>query len=437
MANNGSLVVDMESLEKMNSDVFAQSNKIIENYYEQFKKLYILSNSSYIKGDYADALKTYLNKGVINLNSGIMDVLAAIQTELVTCFKTFMGIEADNRGVISEERITSINDFLNEIKNGYANTEGEIFGHLCEASSYIPTSDVPLDDVKQAFDWTGLTFFDICNSIEELDKFLLLAANAMYDRIISLKNQVISVRNNCYSGGYLDLNCDTWLKDVNNNPHLPNMELQIMLNEHPFDYVSDGVAIAEDHWTAGLTTDIYAYAGYSLLSASYEAGHDENSAFIKAKASVFEANAYAQLTDLASVSANAKLIYAEGEAKAGWGDGYYGAEAHAEVGVAKVEASAVLGSDAFNIHADAWAKAACADAGAYFEFEPEDGTFHIGAGAQAVAASAGVKAETTAFGIDHSDDYYSDSRDEEKTIKNNSREHSRIFKQKGVTHDTR
>lgn len=404
MANNGSLVVDIESLVKLSSDVFAQSNKIIENYYAQFQKLYILSNSSYIKGDYADALKAYLNKGVINLNSGIMDALAAIQTELVICQKAFSGIESDSGGVISEERINSINDFLNGVKNGYANTEGEVFGHLCEASSYISTSDVPLDDVKQAFDWTGLTFFDICNSIEQADQLLLSGANAMYDRIVSLKNQIINVRNNCYSGGYLDLNCASWLNDVNNNPQLPNMELQVMLNEHPFDYVADGVAIAEDQWAAGLTSDIYAYAGYSLLSASYEAGYDENSAFVKAKASVLEANAYAQLTDYASVSASAKFIYAEGEAKAGWGDGYYGAQAHAEVGVAKVEASAVLGSDAFNIHGDAWAKVACADAAAYFEFEPEDGTFHIGAGAHAIGASAGVSAGTTLFGVDHSAD---------------------------------
>lgn len=397
MANNGSLVVDIESLEKICSDVSTQSNKIIENYYEQFKKLYILSNSSYIKGDYADALKTYLQKGIINLNSGIMDVVAAIQAELEICYKNILEIESDNRGVISEERITSINNFLNEIKNGYAYTEGEIFGHLCEASSYIPTSDVPLDDVKQAFDWTGLAFFDICNSIEQFDQFVLLAANAMYDRIINLKNQVISVRNNCYSGGYLNLNCGTWLDDINNNPQLPTVALDNMKKEHPFDYVSDGVCVSEDQWVAGLSTDTYAYAGYSLLSASYEKGYGDNSAFIKAKASVLETNAYAQLTDYASVTANVKLLYGEGEAKAGWGDGYYGARASGEVGVAKVDASAMFGNEYVNIKGNAYAKAACADGSARFEFEPEDGTFDIGFDGNATGAAVGAGVSVGGF----------------------------------------
>lgn len=404
-ASNGNLLLDMNDFNSYKDAVISEKKDIEMSLYDQYKAAYILSKTRHATGDYADDMKYYLERGVVNLNQGIIDVLGSIHLEIEACYHEFEEIESDRSGVISEEGLANLNSFLGGIKGGYDNLKGEAFGHLMEAAQYIPISNVSFDDVNQGFDWTGLTLIDVCKAIETVDNEFVGFANALYDRIIMLKNQVINMKKNCFTeDGYFNTGCISILDDESWNPHLPSVELQAIFIEHPFEYDEYAVAVSSDQWAAGLADDVYVYAGYSYLSASYEMGHDENGAFIKGKGSLFEANAYAQLTDLLVAQAGVKVLFAEGEAKVGWGDGYYGGRASVSVGVAEVEASTVLGNDAIGLHAKGYAKAACADAGAYAEFEPEDGSFHIGAEASATAASAGVEIGLDGIGYSNEND---------------------------------
>ena len=88
--------------------------------------------------------------------------------------------------------------------------------------------------------------------------------------------------------------------------------------------------MAENQWAKGLCSDVYAYAGYSFLGASGEAGIENGSAFAKGSAAVLALNGYAQLTDYIKAEGDAKVLYAKGDAKTGAGNGYFGAHLEAE-----------------------------------------------------------------------------------------------------------
>ena len=84
--------------------------------------------------------------------------------------------------------------------------------------------------------------------------------------------------------------------------------------------------------------------------------------------------------------------------KAGWGDGYYGAEIDASVAVAKAEGSFVIGGDDLNVSANASAEALTADGKAAYKFE-DDGQFAMGAKGEAalVKASADIGGSLISF----------------------------------------
>lgn len=172
--------------------------------------------------------------------------------------------------------------------------------------------------------------------------------------------------------------------------HQTNATLTLLLSEDPFEYEAGAVSVSEDQWAAGLCSDVYAYAGYSFLNASYESGVENNTAFMKARASVLNLNGYAQLTDYIKAQGEAKVGYAETDLKIGAGDGYFGAHVKAEAGVIKVNGSVVAGTDNFNGYIKGNADVLNANGNAAFEFE-DDGQFAIGVDAGASLASAGIE----------------------------------------------
>ena len=148
--------------------------------------------------------------------------------------------------------------------------------------------------------------------------------------------------------------------------------------------------LTQEQYKNADSADVYVYAGYSILSASGEAGVEDGTAFAKARASVLNLNGYAQLTDYVKAQGEAKICYVEGDVKAGASDRYFGAHVNAEAGVIKVNGSVVIGSDDFNGYIKGDAKVLVADGKAAFEFE-EDGKYAIGVDAGATLASASAE----------------------------------------------
>jgi hypothetical protein len=169
--------------------------------------------------------------------------------------------------------------------------------------------------------------------------------------------------------------------------HQSNVQLLLTLQESPFEYSASEVTYSEEQWSKGWFSDVYIYAGYSILSRSYEKGRDDGNYFLKAKFAVAQANFYAQFTDYVRVQADAKAGYAEADVKVGISDKYIGVRYDLKAGIFRADASAVVGSEDINAYAKGKVRLLCADFKVATELQ-KDGQFAIGVDTSATLASA-------------------------------------------------
>lgn len=391
MARKGSLNLKSASLLGMYNTVSGYEATVQDALYDQYKAAYKISLTNYMRGDAADAFKTYFTQGTINMIQGILDISSEMTMILQLITEAFYQFESTNNGKISERALEGIEDSLLDYKKMYDSMDGELTTVLGLASQYISTQSLEFEAVDDSYSEVTNKIQQIRDDMYAVDAEALRAADELLIRINSLKRLITKTMGLCYKDGNFmpsnaaDLSKQNWYSKQS------NATLVLLLSEDPFEYEAGAVSVSEDQWAAGICSDVYAYAGYSFLSASYESGKEDGSVFMKARANVLNLNGYAQLTDYIKLQGEAKIVYGEIDTKAGAGDGYFGAHIKAEAGVIKVNGSFVVGNEDFNGYIKGDAKVLCADGKAAFEFE-EDGQYTIGVDASATLASASAKA---------------------------------------------
>lgn len=403
MATKGGLYLNNASVIGLYDQVKAYESTVQDAFYSEYKNTYKLSVSNYFRGEAADSFKNYLTNGAINIICGFLDISSDLTMIIQMFAEAFYQYENSHDGCVDEGVLDYINQTLSSKRNIFEGVKGELNAVVGLAAQYISTKNLQLGNVDLRYDDTKSSVLRIREGLYEVDDEALRAANDLYTRISDLKSLINNILGFCYrSDGKLNtdnipnLNSQDWFETSG------NVTLYLLLEEDPFEYCAGEVTLAEDQWAAGLCSDIYAYAGYSFLTASGEAGVEDGTAFAKGKAAVLNANGYAQFTDYLSAQANVNILYAEGEAKAGWSDKYKGFKVEAEVGVIQADGSVVIGSDDLNAFVKGEVKVLCADGKVAFEFE-DDGEFALGVDASATAASASVKGGTTILGFKNKD----------------------------------
>lgn len=391
MAKNGALNLKSSSLLNMYNTVKSYEATVQTALYDQYKAAYKISLTNYMRGDAADAFKSYFSQGTINMIQGLLDISSEMTMILQLIVEIFYQFESDGSGAVREPTMDSIEQTLKARKSMYEGLESELDSVTSAASSYISAVSLDHNSVYSEYNSVAGRLTQIRNDLYSADGSALSSAKELLDRINALRDQVSKTMGLCYQDGNFmpqnaaGLSSQSWYEEQSDTT------LIMMLAEDPFEYEAGTVSVSEDQWAAGLCSDVYAYAGYSFLSASYEAGVEDGSAYINACAAVLTLNGYAQLTDYIKAQGEAKVVYAEADAKAGAGNGYFGARVEAEAGVIKVEGSVVVGTDDFNGYIKGETKVLCADGKVAFEFE-EDGQYAIGVDASATLASAEGKA---------------------------------------------
>ena len=390
MASNGSLKLKSASLLDMYNTVHTYEETVQDALYAQYKAAYKLTVTNYMRGDAADAFKTYLFQGTVNMIQGLLDVSSEMTMIIQLITEIFYQFDSASDAIINESQLDSIKSTLDTKKKIYDGMSGELSTVMCLASQYISTTDIGSSDVDDAYGDVKESIKQIQDNMYSADADALTSAKELLVRIQELKNQVTQTMGICYKDGNFIPDSAATLSKQNWYSQQSNTTLVMLLAEDPFEYEAGAVAVSEDQWAAGLCSDVYVYAGYSILSASGEAGVEDGTAFAKARASVLNLNGYAQLTDYVKAQGEAKICYVEGDVKAGASDRYFGAHVNAEAGVIKVNGSVVIGSDDFNGYIKGDAKVLVADGKAAFEFE-EDGKYAIGVDAGATLASASAE----------------------------------------------
>lgn len=371
--------------------------------YAHYKTAFKLSVSNSFRGDAADSFKNYITNGTINIISGLLDVSSDMTMIIQLLAESFYQYERNYNGRVEEGALDYINQTLNSKENTFESARSELNAVLQLAAQYISTKELSLGTVNSGYTETRNAVKKIREDLYAVDDEALKSADELMERIVELRTLVERMMAYCYkddgkiNADHLNtIQFQDWFQTAG------NVTLYLLLQEDPFEYAAGEVTLSEDQWAAGLCSDVYAYAGYSFLTASGEAGVEDGTAFAKGKAAVLKANGYAQFTDYLNASANVNILYAEGEAKVGWSDKYKGFKVEAEVGVIQADGSVVIGSDDINAFVKGEVKVLCADGKVAFEFE-DDGEFAIGVDVSATLASASVKGGTTILGFKNKD----------------------------------
>lgn len=403
MADKGNLYLKNSAVISLYDSTKAYETTVQETLYSQYKTAFKISKSNYFRGDAADSFKNYITNGTINIISGMMDISSDMSMIIQLFAEAFYQYEYNHDGRVEEGALDYINQTLNSKENTFEGAKGELTAVLQLAAKYISTKDLSLGTVNTGYTATRNAVKKIREDLYAVDDEALKSANELLERIGELRTLIEKMMAFCYNDdGKINpdnlnkIQTQDWFQQSG------NITLYLMLEEDPFEYTAGETTLAEDQWAAGLCSDIYAYAGYSFLTASGEAGIEDGTAFAKGKAAVLNANGYAQFTDYFRAQANVNVLYAEGEAKAGWSDDYIGFNVEAEVGVIQADGSVIIGSDDINAFINGEVKVLCADGKAAFEFE-DDGEFAIGVDASATLASASVKGGTTILGYKNKD----------------------------------
>lgn len=399
MAGKGSLNLKSESLLGMYNFVSGYESTIQNALFEQYKAAYKISLTNYMRGDAADAFKTYFTQGTINMIQGILDISSEMTMIIQLITEAFYQFEGASDGKIKESVLDSIEESLSGYKKTYDSMENELSSVLSLASQYISTKPLEFSIVNDGYLSVSGKIQQIREDMYAVDDEALKAADELLIRINNLKNLISQIMGLCYKDGNFIPENAADMSDKSWYSKQTNATLVLLLAENSFDYDAGAVAVSENQWAAGLCSDVYAYGGYSFLNASYESGREDGSIFMNARANVFELNGYAQFTDYLKAQGEAKALYGDIDTKAGIGEEYFGAHIEAEAGVIKVNGVVEVGTENFNGYVNGDVQVLCADGKAAFEFE-EDGQFAIGVDASATLADANVGVGINFLGYD-------------------------------------
>ena len=350
-----------------------------------------------MKGNTADAFKEYFSKGTVNMIQGILELSSEMTAIIQLIVEVFYKFEGASDGIIKEAQLDSIGTDLNQKRQKYNQMGNELGQVINLASKYISTTDLKYIEIDERYVDVEKSISKMRQDIYEIEEESVKNAEQLLERINSLKNLITETMGLCYKDGNFIPESSGLLDQQSWYSKQGNATLALLLSEDPFEYDAGSVSISEDQWAAGLCSDVYAYAGYSWMSAEYECGREDSSIFVKAKGSVLETNGYAQLTNEIKAQADADVGYASSDIKVGWGDGYYGGHVKVEVGGVRVNGSVIVGTENYNVYVRGDAKVACADGKAAFEFK-EDGQFAIGVDGSATLASASVETGFSSWG---------------------------------------
>lgn len=392
MSGKGSLKLRSSTLVDIYNDVNGFKTTAEDALYEQFKSAYKLSVTNYMRGSGSRAFKNYFKHGTINMITGLMDIVSETAMIAQLIAECFYQLEKSEKGVIAESQLDSIKSDLKGYRSTFSGMESELNQVVAEASKYISTTNLSLDDVTDSYTDVNKKLKKIATDLESMDAEILPNVEQLLERIAALSTLATNTMGHCYKDGKIQLNSTKTLTKQTWYTKQSNLALTIMLQEDPFSYEAGAVSVSEKQWAKGLCSDVYAYAGYTILGKEGEVGVENGTAFAKGAAAVFALNGYAQFTDFLRAEGEAKAVYAEGDVKIGAGDGYFGAHVSAEAGLFKANGKVILGTDEFNGFVKGDVKLLSADGKAAFEFDSKSGEYAIGVDGSATLASAKASA---------------------------------------------
>lgn len=183
MASNGSLKLKSASLLDMYNTVHTYEETVQDALYAQYKAAYKLIVTNYMRGDAADAFKTYLSQGTVNMIQGLLDVSSEMTMIIQLITEIFYQFDSASDAIINESQLDSIKSTLDTKKKIYDGMSGELSTVMCLASQYISTTDIGSSDVDDAYGDVKESIKQIQDNMYSADADALTSAKELLVRI--------------------------------------------------------------------------------------------------------------------------------------------------------------------------------------------------------------------------------------------------------------
>lgn len=375
----------------------------VENtFYNLYKNIYKLSKTNNFMGKTADTYKSYLETVTINYLKAFLNIADEAINVLKDIKKSYTSLEPEDIGVISSDTLEAVKNDLQSKKEAFDKLVSEIEEVNNDASSYISVRALNNKNIDSDFDDLKQEISNIDTELENADRDALKLAESFLERISALKYSIDTIQKEYHVNGRIqadkveEIKVQGWYKDE------VDTGLKDKLAKDPFVYDANGAAIYQDQWGAGLTSDVYGKAGYTVVGGQYSYGREGNK--LTGDISGKGAGAYinGQITDFFKLNLDAAAATGSASGKLGWDDKYKGFNANGQVTLIEGNASAVLGTDNFNGYIKASASALAASGNVAFEFE-EDG-FDVGFGGEATLGEAKASIGTSLLSVPASEE---------------------------------
>lgn len=407
-----------QEIEQTASDVSKYCDSLEKALYEQYKVAYCLTKSNNFYGGSADAYKNYIQQVSIYFINIFLNTVDEINQAMLNINQIIHTYESDGKGIVDQNTIEDTARKLSDKKQKFGTLMDEIWSIDSEATAYISVTSPSYESVDEDFGTVQKNLSKIQDDFIQMNNQALQKASALLDHVNKLISNIGTVNNDYHYAGNKRINFDKLKQITSEQWYQPENDkvLSKMLKIDPFSYQTGRVAVKEGQWAQGFSPDIYAYAGGSILSGSYDIKRENGTAALNASGALASGNFNIQYTDWARLSTAAYVLGGNINAKAGWSDKYKGFKVEGEGSVAKAVGSLKVGPDNFNGYLEGNAEFCSANGYAVAELQDKD-DFDIGFSGEATVAKAeglfgfsflkaqttqkvnGKKQETDLFGI--------------------------------------
>lgn len=391
-----------KELDQMLTEFTTFQKTFSETIYNQYKEGYLLTMSLNFRGGSSDDFKNYMANVPLNFINTFLNISEEMKATLLDVNKTFLEFESNADGIVGSGTLKNIRTDISKSKDEFNNLSDEITKVNSKASEYISLTSLSTQDVLGTFNKIETSLVTYDTGLNEANAGASTKIQSLSDRINEFSDAINKISNDYHTSNGIDyskvagLSNESWFKQEKSD------YLKKLKTKDPFAKSIATDASFEEQWAVGLASDTYAYGGVRILGYSYENSLINGKVINKGDASVLDMVGHAQLTKWANLDANGQLIYAGYVHRRGFGTEYTGLAFEGNVGLAKGEASAVLGGDAFNGFVKAGGNVLTGDVNLNLEVEG-NGDFNIGAGAEGVVVDGSVSGGLTLWGIDNPD----------------------------------
>ncbi|WP_164880650.1 T7SS effector LXG polymorphic toxin [Clostridium manihotivorum] len=381
------------------AEILSQINQykktVQDAFYEQYKNIFILTQTNNFRGEGADAYKEYLLSVTINYINTFINISEQVSATIEKMHSSYIALENSEQGSIDTSTVEEVRRNLNSKNEKFQYLVEEIDELNREAAQYISVRGLNSSDISATYSNIDTELYNICDDLTKADEAALKEANNLFEEINELANQLKTIANDYHKDKKIsadmvkDIPSQQWYKTESNK------NLSLLMKEDPFFYSANAKYRSEGQWAKGATSDVYIYGGYSAYGGAYTANTNDGVSSLDANGSLFNAYEAAQATKYFRQNANLSLGAAAVSGKMGFSKNYIGFQGKGSVAAVDANASVVLGTDKFNGYAKGNATFLSASGYTNCYVNPSNGDFDIGIGGKATAAEASFSLGTS------------------------------------------